>query len=205
MTATIVRPLLPVDQRLVLSGSWESFKLIQQGFQGLAGARLSYFAGAIEIIMPGFQHEQFGEIIAYLLTTFLLMRGIAFYPSGAVTQEKMGEVSVQADKSYCFGQSKPIPDLSIEVVVSSGGVDKLLRYGALGVPEVWFWEDGTLKLFHWRSTGYESINSSQLPGLEDLDMDLVKQCILQAETDFAGAVEVFRVNLHRKFGNSGAR
>lgn len=58
-----------------------------------------------------------------------------------MTQEKEREVSVQADQSFSLGSVKTIPDLSIEVVVTSGGVDKLARYQALGVPEVWFWQD----------------------------------------------------------------
>ncbi len=198
MTAAIAKPMsttapsVPVEQRLVLTGDWANFQLIQQGFGQSRGAKLAYFAGTIEIVMPGFQHEQFGEIIAYLVTTFLLTRGIVFYPSGAVTQEKTGVVSAQADKSYCFGAAKPIPDWSIEVVVSSGGVEKLARYRALGVPEVWFWQDGVLQLWRLRSLGYESIGVSELEGLADLDIDLLQRCILQAETNFAGAVEHWR-------------
>ncbi|MEG4506483.1 Uma2 family endonuclease [Microcoleus sp. F6_B4] len=37
---------------------------------------------------------------------------------------------------------KAIPDLAIEVVFTSGGIDKLQLYKRLGIPEVWFWEDG---------------------------------------------------------------
>jgi Uma2 family endonuclease len=96
--------------------------------------------------MPGQDHETFARVIAYLVTTFLVEQGIFFKPTGAMTQEKEGVVSAQADDSYCIGSVKSIPDLSIEVVFTSGGTSKLERYKALGVPEVWFWEDGLLKL-----------------------------------------------------------
>ncbi|HTL89402.1 MAG TPA: Uma2 family endonuclease, partial [Leptolyngbya sp.] len=43
----------------------------------------------------------------------------------------------------------------MEVVFTSGNEGKLTRYQALGVPEVWFWEDGVLKLYHLRETGYQ--------------------------------------------------
>lgn len=181
-----------LEQRVVINGTWEQFKLIQKAVEDSPQVKLSFFAGAIEILMPGFQHENFSEIIGYLVTTFLLMKGVKFYPSGSMTQEKTGEASTQADKSFCLGGVKSIPDLSIEIVYSSGGPRKLLKYQALGVPEVWFWEDGTLRLYHLRSNGYEEVIRSELSGLETLDVELLKQCILMGETDLAEAMQVFQ-------------
>ncbi|TAF01326.1 MAG: Uma2 family endonuclease [Oscillatoriales cyanobacterium] len=158
--------------------------MAKKGSEDSPGVKLSFFAGAIEIIMPGFQHENFSEIIGYLVTTFLLAQGIRFYPSGSMTQEKTGEVSTQADKSFCLGQPKLI-------VYTSGGLSKLPKYRALGVPEIWFWEDGTLRLYHLREDGYEEVIQSELSGLETLDIDLLKRCILMGETDLAEAVKVF--------------
>jgi Uma2 family endonuclease len=181
-----------LEQRVVLNGTWEQFKLIQKAVEDSPQVKLSFFAGAIEIFMPGFGHENFSEIIGYLVTTFLLMKGVKFYPSGSMTQEKTGEASTQADKSFCLGGVKSIPDLSIEIVYSSGGQRKLLKYLALGVPEVWFWEDGSLRLYHLRSNGYEEVVRSELSGLETLDIELLKRCILMGETNFAEAVQVFQ-------------
>lgn len=184
----------PTDQRIVIPGTWEKFKLIQQGFAETPGAKLFYYQGTIEILMPGEDHEFFSRVINYLVTTFLLKQGITFKMTGSKTQEKSGEVSAQADESYCIGGSKLIPDLSIEVIFSSGS-NKLDRYRALGVTEVWFWEDGVLTLYHLRNTGYEPIERSELPGLEQLDVNLLRRCILMAETDFAEAVQVFQQSI----------
>jgi hypothetical protein len=77
----------------------------------------------------------------------------------------------------------------------------LERYKALGVPEVWFWEDGLLKLYHLQDGSYEAIDSeallrsadrSQLPGLSELDLDLLRRCILMAQTDAGEAIRAFR-------------
>jgi Uma2 family endonuclease len=180
------------DQRMTFPGTWESFRWVQRGLRESPGARLSYYDGMIEILMPGELHEVFAHIIGYLVTTFLLEKGIAFVPTRQKDQEREGVASVQADESYCLGNSKPVADLSIEVVYTSGGSSKLQRYQALGVPEVWFWEDGTLLLYHLRGDQYESISRSELPGLRDLNIDLLKRCILMAETDFVGAVRLLR-------------
>ncbi|WP_448596896.1 Uma2 family endonuclease [Thermoleptolyngbya sp.] len=182
------------DQRVVLQGRWEKFKLIQRASEDSPGVRLAYYDETIEILMPGEAHEFFAHVIGYLLTTFFPEKGILFKPTGAKTQEQEGKVSVQADQSYCIGDSKPIPDLSIEVVFSSGS-PKLVRYQALGVPEVWFWEDGVFALYRLREDGYERIEQSELPGLNQLDLDLLRRCILMAETDFQAAVKMFRQSL----------
>jgi Uma2 family endonuclease len=190
MTQVVSRENL--DQRVVLNGTWEQFKLIQKAAEDSPGVKLSFFAGTIEILMPGFQHENFSAIIGYLVTTFLLMQGIRFYPSASMTQEKAEEASTQADKSFCLGEAKSIPDLSIEVVYTTGGVSKLPKYRNLGVPEVWFWEDGTLRLYHLQEDGYEEVIQSKLSGLETLNIELLKRCILIGETNFAEAVKVFQ-------------
>ncbi len=184
-----------IDQRIVLYGTWDRFKLIQKGFEGTSAAKLSYYEKTIALLMPGEDHEFFSHVIGYLLTTFLLREGISFKPTGAKTQEQERKASAQADQSYCIGGSKPIPDLSVEVIFTSGSANKLAIYQALGVPEVWFWEDGTLKLYHLRAIEYERIERSELPGLNQLDIELLKRCILIAETDFAEAVRVFQQEL----------
>lgn len=187
-------PKLPMqDQRIIYAGrTWQQFKQIQNGFEGSTGIRLFYHNGTLEILMPGREHELFAHIIGWFVTSFLAQQRIFFQPTGTMTQERESEISVQADQSYWIGSVKPIPDLSIEVVFSSGTVDKLARYRALKVPEVWFWEDGILTLYSLSETGYQSIEQSQLPGLATLDMALLKRCILLAETDAGEAIRVFQ-------------
>jgi hypothetical protein len=126
-------------------------------------------------------------MMGWLLTTFLAFKGITFVVTGAADQEKEGLAAAQPDQSYCLGARKPIPDLAIAVIFTSGGIQKLARYQALGVPEVWLW----LALYHLREHGYERITHSELDGLKDLDLDLFKRCILLGETDLGEAARVF--------------
>lgn len=172
--------------------TWEQFKLIQQGFENSPGVRLFYYNGTIEILMPGEDHEFFKTIIGFLIELFLTERGIEFIPAGSMTQERQGIASAQADESYWLGQKKPVPDLSVEVVFTSGGPSKLERYRALGVPEVWFWQDGVFTLYHLRDSGYERIDRSELPTLIDLEIDLLARCVLMAQTSRVEAFREFR-------------
>jgi hypothetical protein len=68
-------------------------------------------------------------MIASLLIDYFVEKDIEFNPLGSFTQEKGEEVSAQADESFLIGKSTGItPDLSIEVVFTSGGNRKLTRY-----------------------------------------------------------------------------
>jgi Uma2 family endonuclease len=193
MTQTPLLNQPSTDQRLIYGGiTWQQFKLIQAGFAESPGVRLFYYNDAIEILMPGREHEVFSRLIGFLIGLFCLENNIEFEPTGSMTQEREGEVSVQADESYCFGQSKPSPDLAIEVVFTSGGPNKLQRYQALGVPEVWFWQDGLFSLYRLRETHYDKISHSEIPELATLDIDLLTRCVLIAQTSRLEAANAFR-------------
>lgn len=181
------------DQRVAYPDrSWEQFKLIQKGLEGCSGVRLFYYDGTVEILMPGRDHEFFKSVIAFLLEIFFVEQGIEFYPTGSMDQEREGEAFAQADESYCMGGPKSIPDLSIEVTFTSGNITKLERYRVLGVPEVWFWEDGLLSLYHLQKEGYRQVNRSEIAELSSLDIELLSRCVLMAETSRLEAAKAFR-------------
>jgi Uma2 family endonuclease len=180
-------------QRLIHSGcTWSQFKLIQAGFDASPHIRLFYYQDTLEILMPGRNHEVLKSLIGFLIELFLVETGMEFEPTGSMTQEREEIVSLQADESYCIGGSKPIPDLAIEVVFTSGGPDKLPRYQALAVPEVWFWQNDRLQLYRLQDGSYGQVERSQLPGLDRLDIGLLERCVILAQTCKREAVEVFR-------------
>ncbi|MEA5451447.1 Uma2 family endonuclease [Leptolyngbya sp. CCNP1308] len=181
------------DQRVTYGDrSWEQFKLIQKGLEGCPGVRLFYYDGTVEILMPGRDHEFFKSIIAFLLEIFFVEQGIEFYPTGSMDQEREGEAFAQADESYCMGGPKAIPDLAIEVTFTRGNITKLERYRVLGVPEVWFWEDGLLSLYHLETNGYGRVYRSEIAELSSLDIELLSRCVLMAEISRLEAAKAFR-------------
>jgi Uma2 family endonuclease len=171
---------------------WQQFKLIQAGFAKSRGIRLSYSHNTLEILMPGRNHEVFSRLIGFLIGLFCLENQIEFEPTGAMTQEREGEVSVQADEFYCFGAFKSTPDLAIEIVFTSGSAKKLQRYRILGVPEVWFWEDGVFSLYHLHEDNYLKITRSEISELAALDIDLLTRCVSMAQTSRLEAAQEFR-------------
>ncbi len=103
---------------------------------------------------------------------------------------------MERDESYCIGTDKEFPDLVIEVVVTSGGINRLAIYQQLGIQEVWFWFGDRLTIYHLRQDaehfaatfGYEAINQSEV--LPELDVELLTASI-QNPTPLAAA-KMFR-------------
>ncbi|MEG4989258.1 Uma2 family endonuclease [Microcoleus sp. BR0-C5] len=168
-----------VEQRFTCRGlTWHQFKAIQASFEDVPGVRLFYCEGVLEIVGISKPHEAVQSIIAGLLLLYFEVKEVEFFPSGSYSQIIEGVVEYQSDLSYCCGTDKDVPDLCIEVVITSGSPIKLQKYRLMGVPEVWFWEDGTLQLYRFREQGYEPIASSEF--LPELDLSLLKRCILFA-------------------------
>jgi Uma2 family endonuclease len=167
------------DIRTIQRGrTWEQFKHLQKGFENTRGVRLFYFNGTIEILMPGEAHELFKSVIGFLLETFLFNRGIEFKPTGSMTQEKEGIAAAEADESYEIEGMR----LSIEVNFTSGDASKLERYRAIGVDEVWFWEDGVLAVYARQAGTFQKTDQSIIPALAAMDLDILANCILLGET-----------------------
>lgn len=160
--------------------TWREFKATEQ-LLDRPGYRLSFLDGVLEIgKMPGEPHETVKKRIAALLELYLLMAGFDFTPTGSMTLEnETAGVKREADESYKLAPGRRLPDLAIEVVFSSGGINKLEVYKRLKIKEVWFWEDGVLEVYHLRREGntlhYEKISSSE--EVQGIDLDLLLHCI----------------------------
>jgi len=164
------------DQYLVRTVSWEQFKTLQSAFAEIGGVRITYCEGVLEIVGIGRLHEMTVALLGLLLGQFFVLKRIAFVATGAYTQELRGSTEFQADLSYNFELEKEISDLCIEVVVTSGNTKKLRKYQLLGVPEVWFWQDGKISIYRLQDDKYVEIETSQW--LPNLDMDHLEECLL---------------------------
>ena len=107
--------------------------------------------------------------------------------------QKSEEVKKEGDEFYELGANRKRPDLVIEVVVSSGGIDKLEAYKRLQIPEVWFWINDELLFYSLGNEGYEAVSKSQL--LPSLDVDLLMRCInienhAQALREFRAGIKI---------------
>jgi Uma2 family endonuclease len=175
MTTQLLQPKKK-EAQIFPNVSWESFELIEQSFEGIVGVKFAYLDGTLEIMTISPEHEDIKSTIRALVEAYMRILGIRFYMRGSPSlgSRDLGARS-EPDESYNLETKKKFPDLVIEVVITSGGVDKLTGYQRMGVTEVWFWEDGLLTLHHLRTNGYEKVNKSEL--LPDLPLDIFTRYI----------------------------
>lgn len=165
---------------------WEIYEALLAKLEDNSHYRVTYLDGVLEIVSPSLRHEKLKKRLAALLETYLDERGFKYTPMGSTTfRNQLKKVGVEPDECYCIGEEKDIPNLAIEVIVTSGGINKLETYRRLGVAEVWFWEGNRLKLYHLREEiplvfqetyGYEEIETSEL--LPELNISLLEECTL---------------------------
>jgi len=184
MSSFAVSPsILPTaEQRLVLSGvSWRQYELLLATLgNDFPNLRLSYLEGVLEIMATSAEHEELKKMIGMLLEAYFQEARIRFHAIGSATfRKEMAQRGLEPDECYCLDHKKEFPDLAIEVVVTSGMVDKLQIYQGLGVQEVWQWKEGKFSLYHLHSTGYEAIAKSEL--LPNLDVSLLASYVKPSE------------------------
>ena len=174
--AAPVPAVIPPDGRLTLGGAtWEVYVALADAPEN-ADLKFTFDgpAGLLELEMAaGFLHEKVAELLAALVSAFLLHRDVEFTPAGTVTlRRRPGRGhGLRADKTYYIRSREavrgkttislidgdPAPDLAIEIDVTSPGLDKLPIYAALGVPEVWVWEDAAITVRRLGDDGAYSI------------------------------------------------
>lgn len=163
------------DRRVVLHGvPWSHYEA-QLALRGDHSApRICYLEGAMELMNPSSDHERIKSYIGRLIEAYALEVGIDFSPYGSWTlKDGSKEAGAEPDECYVVGpeQKKDIPDLAIEVIWTSGGLDKLEIYRRLRVAEVVVWKAGRIEVHALGERGYARIRSSRFfPGL---DFDLL--------------------------------
>ena len=164
----------PTEDHIIhLSGlSWEDYERLLEIRGDHSAPRIAYLDGEVEIMSPSQTHEAIKSMIGRLVETYCLERDIPFSTYGSWTlQAKDLSRGAEPDECYIFGTAEDNqPQLAIEVVWTSGRIDKLDIYRKLGVEEVWYWRKGHIQPYCLRNERYEPVATSEvLPGL-DLDL-----------------------------------
>jgi Uma2 family endonuclease len=161
------------DQIVRLHGAtWDDYQRLLAVRGDCSAPRIAFLEGELEIMSPSRVHESIKGRIGCLVEVYCLERGIEFSTYGSWT---LGDESVERgaepDECYVFGEvaAPARPDLAIEVVWTSGGIDKLEIYRKLGVREVWYWRKGRITPYQLGGEAYEAIATSE--ALAGIDLD----------------------------------
>lgn len=183
MTSALLRDFFKLETSdreekfLTSDVTWQAYESLLTSLGDRSSYRVAYLLGTLEIMSPSRSHELDKKAIARLLEVYLEENRIRFWGLGSTTfRREDKQAGKEPDECYCIGTDKDIPDLAIEVIYTSGGVDTLEIYQRLGVGEVWFWQDRQLKIYCLQDNNYQQVIQSEL--LPGLDLALLAQYVM---------------------------
>lgn len=173
MRTTDIRLRLEPGQKVTLQPvSWERFEEILVELGQKRSSRIAYANGILEIMAPLPEHERSKVLLADFVKTLLKVQKRAWEPLGSTTFKRLS-MTAGIEPDDCFyiqnykaviGKNRldlttdPPPDLALEIDLTSR--TELNAYEALGVPELWVYEDGKLKINVLREGKYVESQTS---------------------------------------------
>ena len=180
--------------------TWEEYENLLEVIGDIAWCRISYLDGVLELMCPGIRHENIKEIIGILIVSYCDYKEIDYIPMGSTTYKakivKSGKGAAEArvgerrkgmsaktpDLSYAIGEYKEIPDLAVEINLSSGSIKDLEKYKKLGIKEVWVWDKkNELKIYYLIDSEYQERDSSFF--VQGINRQIIKKYVLLMNQD----------------------
>jgi Uma2 family endonuclease len=154
---------------------WEQYVALNDARGEGSHPRFAYLDGELEIMTTSERHELVKTMIARLVEAFAEEMKVSLNGYGNTTwRKKAKRAGIEPDECYVIGRLRKVPDLAIEVVHTSGGIDKLELYRRLGIAEVWFWINGRIYVYRL-DRKYKEVPASVV--LPSIDLDAIARII----------------------------
>lgn len=198
-------------RRILLTDiSWDDYENFLTDFESRPGWRLAFDKGKLEIMPPTPEHEAYSFsfhdfVRAYCDEMEIELEG----RKSATFRSKALEKGVEPDECY-YNQSAekiagkmlsnkdfPVPDIAVEIDITTESLDKFPIYAALKVPELWIYNGKILAFYELEGEKYHQIaNSRALPEISA--DDLVKFLEISRSKGQTAALKNFRQWLGEK-------
>jgi Uma2 family endonuclease len=201
MTATL---LTPPAEIIHLSGiSWQTYETLRLELSDRR-LRLTYNRGTLEIMAPSPEHELNKKVMGRFVETLAEESGIQVYPLGSTTLQRPELSGAEPDECFYFrnitairGKKRldlsidPVPDLVIEIDITSSSPNRLQVYADLGVAEVWIYNGDSLTVKQLQNGIYSDAKTSQF--FAGVPIPEIAGFLQQAQTiDYLETVKAFR-------------
>jgi Uma2 family endonuclease len=179
------------DRVMLYDISWEKFENLLKDLGEHRAARLAYDRGTLEIMTPLPEHELYKEVISDSVKDIAEELDLDYESFGSTTWKRESRMAgVESDNCFYFQneaairgrldldlKQDPPPDLALEIDVTSKSLNRFPIYARLGVPELWCYDSGELKIYHLQDGEYvESATSLVFPTLAIQDLpQLIEQ------------------------------
>ncbi|HSK74078.1 MAG TPA: Uma2 family endonuclease [Pyrinomonadaceae bacterium] len=159
--------------------SWAEYERFLEDFAERPGWRLAYDGGKLEIMPPTPEHEEYSFSFHNFVLAYCEHFDIKLEGRGSATfRSEALDKGVEPDECFYIQSAEkiigkkipaknfPMPDVAVEVDVTTESLDKFPIYAALEVPEVWIYDGKTLAFYELRGKNYHQIPRSRaLPQL----------------------------------------
>lgn len=141
---------------------WSMYLQIDSRVEGTR-TRASFLKGRLDLMTLSIDHERIKGNLAHLIAAHCLDEDVEFATQGAATLRIPKDRAKEPDDSFVFGDLKKTrPDMVLEVVLTSGAMDKLEFYAPFRIPEVWIWESSGLQVHVLDGGRYKKVKKSRL-------------------------------------------
>jgi Uma2 family endonuclease len=168
---------LPAGGTLILTDvSWEEYEQLLADLGDSNAVRVSYDRGRLEIMSPSSFHEMYKDLVLQLACIIAEEMDLVLETRGSTTF-KQKEFAQGAEPDTCFYvqnahriigkrqidlSTDPPPDVIVEIDVTHGSQHKLAFYAALGVPEIWRYDEQRAQIYHLTEKGYVEMVASRV-------------------------------------------
>ncbi len=169
------------EHRFVLYNvGWEGYETLQNLLESHR-VRLTYDRGNVELMTPLIIHERSKGLLGRMIEAITEELDIQVVGAGSTTfKSQILDRGLEPDECYYLASADqlrkvdrldlsidPVPDLAIEVEITSSTLDRLGIYAALSIPEIWRFDSQTLQalLLQPDGTYASSVNSLAFPYL----------------------------------------
>lgn len=176
---TVLNPPKIVEGRVVLHNiSWQTYQRLLEDRGDCSAPRLTYDRGELEIMSPGAKYEDINESIKLLVNLVSMEIGPILRGLGSTTFARE-DINRGFEPDSCFyvrnealirGKERidlsvdPVPDIVVEIDITSSSVRKRAVFAQFGVPEVWRYDDAKIEILIFTDGAYiRSDASTVLP------------------------------------------
>jgi len=176
------------DRIVLYNISWQKFANLLLDLGESRTARVAYDNGVLEIMTPLPEHEYYKEIISDIIKDTAEVLELDYECYGSTTwKQELKKAGVEPDNCFYFQNEAmirgklqfdlnqdPPPDLAVEIDVTSKSLNRFPIYARLGVPEIWCYDSGEIKIYHLQGEEY-SLKATSLvfPQLNILEIPLL--------------------------------
>lgn len=191
------------DRVVLYNISWQQFENLLKDLGDKRAARIAYDRGTLEIMTPLPKHEYYKEVISNIVKDLADLLDLDYESLGSTTWKRESRLAgVEPDNCFYFQNEAvirgklefdlnqdPPPDLVLEIDLTSKSLNRFPIYARLGVPEIWCYDSGELKIYQLQNGEYREVEISlvfpnlavqEIPKLIEENRSLGRRTIRQA-------------------------